>query len=63
MLKIKKEYSDYVTKTFRLPREIIDQLDSLAQTYNTSLNKVVIQSLEYALDSLRDEEKIDSSNT
>ena len=51
MLQIKKEYSDYVTKTFRLPREIIDQLDGLAQTYNTSVNKVVIQCLEYALDS------------
>ena len=60
MLIIKKEYSDYVTKTFRLPREIIDQLEALAQTYNTSLNKVVIQSLEYALDSLRDKETPES---
>ena len=60
MLTIKKEYSDYVTKTFRLPREIIDQLEALAQTYNTSLNKVVIQSLEYALDSLKDDETPES---
>lgn len=60
MLQIKKEYSDYVTKTFRLPREIIDQLDGLAQTYNTSVNKVVIQCLEYALDNVSDDEKSDN---
>ncbi len=56
MLKIRKEYSDYLTKTFRIPAEIINQLESLAQTYNTSMNKVVIQCLEYALDNISEDE-------
>ena len=57
MLKIKREYSDYLTKTFRIPAEIINQLESLSQTYNTSMNKVVIQCLEYALDNISEDEK------
>ena len=52
MLKIKNEYSEHVTKTFRIPTEIIKQLDDLATKHNTSVNKVVIQCLEYALDNL-----------
>ena len=60
MLRIKKEYSEYLTKTFRIPTEIISRLDSLSHEYNTSMNKVVIQCLEYALDNISDEEKPDS---
>lgn len=56
MLKIKNEYSDFVTKTFRIPREILSQLDELAKTHNTSVNKVVIQCLEYAFQNLDESE-------
>ena len=52
MLRIKKEYAEYVSKTFRLPAEIIAKLEHVAVLNNTSLNKVVIQCLEYAIDEL-----------
>lgn len=55
MLKIKNEYSDYVTKTFRIPSEISKQLDDLATLHNTSVNKVVIQCLEFALDNIEED--------
>ncbi len=55
MLKIRNEYSVYISKTFRIPSEIGTQLEELATLHNTSVNKVVIQCLEYALDNLDDE--------
>ena len=55
MLKIKNEYSEYITKTFRIPIEINKQLDDLATMHNTSVNKVVIQCLEFALDNIEED--------
>lgn len=52
MFRIKKEYSDYVTKSFRLPVELVEQMSVLAQKKNISLNKLVIQCCEYALENL-----------
>ena len=52
MLQIKNEYSSYTSKTFRIPSEIISRLEEEAVSHNTSLNKVVIQCLEYAIQSL-----------
>lgn len=52
MLTIRNEYNDFITKTFRIPREFCSQLDELAKNHNTSVNKVVIQCLEYALQNI-----------
>lgn len=38
-----------VNKTFRIPVHIVNDLEKLAGEYNTSVNKIVIQCLEYAL--------------
>lgn len=57
MLIIKKEYNDYTNKTFRLPSEIISTLEKVAQEKNSSLNKVVIQCLEYAIENIEDTKK------
>lgn len=51
MWKIKKGY-DTVSKTFRLPAEMVDQLEKLAYDNNLSLNQLIIQCLNFALDSL-----------
>lgn len=48
MLEFEKGF-ETVNKTFRIPIEIADQLEQLAGKYNTSVNKIVIQCLEYAL--------------
>lgn len=43
-----------INKTFRIPVHIVEQLEQLAGKYNTSVNKIVIQCLEYALDNTAD---------
>ncbi len=44
MWKIQKGY-DSVSKSFRLPVELVDELDKLAYENNLSLNQLVIQCL------------------
>ena len=51
MFKIQKGY-DTVSKTFRLPIELVEQLDLLAYKNNLSLNQLVVQCLRYAIDNL-----------
>lgn len=45
----KEKYDSYSSKTFRLPDTIIHKLEELAKENNTSVNKIVIQCLEYAI--------------
>lgn len=51
-----------VNKTFRIPVHIVDKLEELAGEYNTSVNKIVIQCLEYALESTADIEHNETEN-
>ena len=51
MLEIEKGYES-VNKTFRIPVNIVEQLERLAGENNTSVNKVVVQCLQYALDNI-----------
>lgn len=51
MFKIQKGY-DTESKTFRLPVGMIRKLEEVAAKNNTSLNRVVIQCLNYALENL-----------
>ena len=46
MFKLKAEYEN---KSLRLPKDLIDQVQNLANENNMSFNKVVIQCIEYAL--------------
>jgi len=55
MFKIKKDYIEYENKSLRLPKELINQVQKLAGKNNMSFNKVVIQCIEYALESMEDE--------
>lgn len=55
MFQVKK--AEFVSKTFRLPAELVNQLQILAQNKNVSLNNLIIQCCEYAL------ENIDESDT
>lgn len=52
MLEIEKSYPS-VNKTFRIPINIVEQLEQIAGACNTSVNKVVIQCLEYALENIQ----------
>jgi predicted HicB family RNase H-like nuclease len=40
---------EYVNKTFRLSAELIKKLESIAQTKEMSLNAIVAQCCEYAI--------------
>lgn len=50
MFKLKKDYTEYENKSLRLPKDLIDTVQSLANKNNMSFNKVVIQCIEYALE-------------
>lgn len=49
---LKKEYTEYEYKSLRLPKALIEQVQALANENSMSFNKVVIQSLEYALNNM-----------
>jgi len=51
MFKLKKE--ETISKTFRMPKELLEQLEKLSAEKNISLSKVVIQCCEYALKNLQ----------
>ena len=51
MFRIQKGY-DTESKTFRLPVGMTRKLEEVAAKNNTSLNRVVIQCLSYALENL-----------
>lgn len=51
MFRIQKGY-DTESKTFRLPIDMIRKLEEVAAKNNISLNRVVIQCLNYALENL-----------
>ena len=52
MFKVKKEYVEYEYKSLRLPKELIDKLQEVAEENNLSFNKMVIQCIEYALNNI-----------
>lgn len=51
----KKEATEYENKSLRLPKDLIDEVQALANKNNLSFNKVVIQCIEYALDNMEPE--------
>ena len=55
MFKIKKP--EYINKTFRIPLDLVQQMQILAQNKGISLNKLVILCCEYALENLDNTEK------
>lgn len=59
MFKIQKGYNT-VSKTFRLPIELVDDLNELSFKYNLSLNQLVVQCLNYALENL-DENNVEKA--
>ena len=50
MFKVNKP--EMVNKTFRMPAELVERLNVVAQTQKVSLNNLVCQCCEYALDNL-----------
>ena len=55
-LKIPENHSG-VSKTLRLPENIVDDIQNLANLKNLSFNKVVITLLEFSLNNLDEQDK------
>ncbi len=62
MLKIQGK-PETVSKTFRLPVNVVRKLDRIAYINNLSLNQIVIQCLNFSLNEIdsSDEEKNDNN--
>lgn len=56
-LKIPKNHSG-ISKTLRLPENIVDDIQNLANLKNLSFNKTIISLLEFSLDNLDEEDKL-----
>lgn len=54
MFKLKADYIEYENKSLRLPKDLIEQVQELANENNMSFNKVVIQCIEYAFSDMED---------
>ena len=48
--------AEYTNKTFRMPNDLLKQMEALAQNKNISLNNLVVQCCKYALDNIGEEE-------
>lgn len=55
-LKIPKNHSG-ISKTLRLPENIIEDVQHLANLKNLSFNKIIISLLEFSLENLDDADK------
>lgn len=53
--KIEKE--EYVNKTFRIEKKLIEQMELICDKKNISLNKLVVKCINYALDNLEEDEQ------
>lgn len=61
MFKVKKV--EMVNKTFRLPADLVANLESVAQQKGVSLNNLVQQCCQYALDNLDSKQTNQSDNS
>jgi len=48
-----KQNSEMVNKTFRLPAELVKRLTAVAKEQNVSVNNLVQQCCEYALNDMK----------
>lgn len=55
MFEIKK--TEYVNKTFRLEKTLVERLSKCSTEHNISVNSLVSQCCEYALNHMKIEEK------
>lgn len=60
-LKIPENHSG-VSKTLRLPENMVDDVQNLANLKNLSFNKTIITLIEFSLENLDEEDKIRLQN-
>ena len=60
-LKIPEKHSG-ISKTLRLPEDIVDDVQNLANLKNLSFNKTIITLIEFSLQNLDEQDKIKLKN-
>ena len=53
--KFRVEKEEYVNRTFRLSKKMVDKLDKICDEKGISLNKLVVLCVEYALENMDDQ--------
>ena len=56
------EREEYVNKTFRFERKLIDRLAKICDSKNISLNKLIVLCINYALDNMEEEDENDQKD-
>ena len=62
-MKFKVKKQEYANRTFRLPVELLEELNTLATNKNISLNQLVVQCCEYAIENLEESDLERQANT
>ena len=57
MLRIERD--EYVNRTFRMNKKLVDRMEQVCVAKNISLNKLMVICVEYALDNLEEDEPED----
>lgn len=62
-MKLKLKKMEYISKTFRLPTDLAEELAATAQKNGISMTKLVITLCQYGLDNLDDADKPNNFNS
>lgn len=55
MLRIERD--EYVNRTFRINKKLVDRMEKVCDSKNISLNKLMVICVEYALDNLEEDDQ------
>lgn len=56
-MKLKIEKEEYINKTFRLNRKLVNEMEKVCDEKGISLNKLVDKCIRYALENLEKEDE------
>lgn len=51
-----EKQEEHVTKTFRMPKSLVEEMEELAAKKNISLNRLMILMAKYAMENMEEEE-------
>lgn len=55
-MSFKIEREEYVNKTFRMDKKLVERMEKICDKKNISLNKLVVLCVNYALENLEEDE-------
>ena len=53
-MSFKVEKEEYINKTFRMNKKLVEQMTTICEAKNISMNKLLVLCVEYALEHLED---------